>query len=77
MTPCKKANELINQYRMILMNEDTDCGYEILCTSIAIKNAKVCVDEVLQHTQMTKEAYEGYDNPHDYFQKVRDELDLL
>ena len=47
MRPKEKAEELINQYRIILMNEDTDCGNEILCTDIAIKNAKIAVQEVM------------------------------
>jgi hypothetical protein len=47
MTPKEKAEDLVNQFRMILMAEDTDCGNEILCTSIAIKNALICADEVL------------------------------
>ena len=42
-----KANDLVNQYRMILMDEDTDCGNEILCTLIAIKCALVACDEIL------------------------------
>jgi len=47
MTPKEKAEDLINQFAVILMDEDTDCGNEILCTSIAIKNALICADEVL------------------------------
>ena len=39
ISPKQKAEELVNQYRMILMDEDTDCGNELLCTSIAIKCA--------------------------------------
>ena len=50
MTPKEKAEDLVNQFRMILMDEDTDCGNEILCTSIAIKNALICVDEILNAT---------------------------
>jgi hypothetical protein len=37
MTPQQTSTDLVNQFRMILMDEDTDCGNEILCTSIAIK----------------------------------------
>ena len=37
MTVKEKAEDLVNSFRMILMNEDTDCGNEILCTSIAKK----------------------------------------
>jgi hypothetical protein len=44
----KKAEELVNKYRIILMAEDTDCGNEILCTSIAIQNAHIAVDEILE-----------------------------
>ena len=47
MTPKEKAKDLVNQYRMILMDEDTDCGNEILCTLIAVKNAKIAVDEII------------------------------
>ena len=45
-SPKEKAEDLVNTYRIILMNEDTDCGNEILCTLIAKKNASVCVDEI-------------------------------
>lgn len=46
MTPKEKAEDLVNTYRIILMNEDTDCGEEILCSLIAIKNSLVCIDEI-------------------------------
>jgi len=46
MTPKEKAEDLVNQFRMILMDEDTECGNEILCTSIAIKNALILTYEV-------------------------------
>ena len=47
MTPKEKAEDLINKFAVILMDEDTNCGNEILCTSIAIKNAMICVEEVM------------------------------
>jgi len=46
MTPKEKAEDLVNQFRIILMDEDTECGNEILCTSIAIKNALILTYEV-------------------------------
>ena len=46
MTPKKEAENLINEYRMILMNENTDCGNEILCTLIAKKCALVTVGKI-------------------------------
>lgn len=39
------ATNLVDQYRVILMNEDTDCGEEVLCSLIAIKMAKVTLKE--------------------------------
>ena len=42
MTPKEKAQDLVNRYRAILMNENTDCGEEILCTTIAKKIATSC-----------------------------------
>ena len=46
MTPKKEAENLINEYRMILMNENTECGNEILCTLIAKKCALVTVGKI-------------------------------
>jgi hypothetical protein len=48
MTSKEKAEELVNKYRMIFMGEDTDCGNEILCSLVAIKNSHIAVDEVLE-----------------------------
>jgi hypothetical protein len=47
MTPKKKAISLVDSYRIILMNEDTECGNEILCTVIAKKCALVAVNEMI------------------------------
>jgi hypothetical protein len=46
MIPKEKAISLVDSYRIILMNEDTDCGEEILCTVIAKKCALIAVDEI-------------------------------
>ncbi len=48
MTPKEKAEELVNQYRIILMNEATECGNEILCTSIAKQCGLIAVDEIIE-----------------------------
>lgn len=48
MTPKEQAEYFINSFRMIIMNEDTDCGNEILCTSIAKKNAFFAVHEIIK-----------------------------
>ena len=77
MTPKEKANNLVDNFRIILMNEDTDCGNEILCTMIAIKHSEICVNETMEHAQMIETPYKGYASAYQYFIKVRHELSLL
>jgi hypothetical protein len=57
MIPREKAEELVNQYRMILMDEDTNCGNEILCSIIAIKCALIAVDEIWEECLDIREKY--------------------
>jgi hypothetical protein len=47
MSAKEKARELVDSYRIILMNEDTECGNEILCTVIAKQCALIAVDEMI------------------------------
>ena len=46
MSAKDKAIELVDTYRIMLMNTDTDCGEEILCTVIAKYSALIAVDEI-------------------------------
>ena len=46
MTAKEKARLLVAQYKSILMDENTNCGEEILCTTIAKKIALVTIYEV-------------------------------
>jgi hypothetical protein len=77
MTPEQQAIDLVNQYRMILMNEDTDCGCEILCTSIAIKTALVSINQMIllvdAYLPIDKEVIDLFD----YLQQVKTELKKL
>lgn len=77
MTPKEKANNLVDTFRIVLMYEDTDCGNEILCSLIAIKNAEICINEVIEHVQNISTKYKGYENAYKYFIKVKHELSLL
>ena len=79
MTPKEKANDLVDTFRMILMNEDTDCGNEILCTSIAIKHANICVSEILSQAQMIPKniGYYNYENSYNYYLDVRKYLEKM
>lgn len=72
MTAKEKAEDLVNQFRMILMNEDTDCGNEILCSLIAIKSAKITVNEMIEHISNGAD-YDGYKLR--YWKDVINELD--
>ena len=70
MTPLQKAQDLVNQFKNILMDEDTDCGNEMLCTSIAIKNAMIVMNEVIKATSNnSKQDY--------YWINVRHELEKM
>ncbi len=48
MSAKDKAIELVDTYRIMLMNSDTECGEEILCTVIAKKAALIAVDEMIK-----------------------------
>lgn len=71
----EKANDLVNQYRMILMDEDTDCGNETLCTLIAIKSAKVAVNEIIIYIKRLDDY--SRKGQIEWWQKVINELDAL
>jgi hypothetical protein len=77
ISPKEKANDLVNTYRMILMDADTDCGNEILCTSIAIKTALVAINQMIllvdAYLPLDKEVIELFD----YLQQVKNELKKL
>jgi hypothetical protein len=72
MTPKEKAEDLINSYRIILMNEDTECGNEILCTSIAKQCALIAVEEI-ETVLLQERVFESLD----YWQEVKQEIELL
>jgi hypothetical protein len=75
MTLKNKAEALVNSYRIILMNEDTECGNEILCTSIAKQCALIAVDELIEIAC----DYSDYDETvtKEYWEKVKKEIENL
>ena len=78
MTPKEKSQDLVNQFRIVLMDEDTDCGNELLCTSIAIKNAFITVNNILSELQ-TIHCY-GENDIEDsvqWYEEVKQELEKL
>jgi hypothetical protein len=71
MSAKDKAKELVDTYRIMLMNSDTECGEEILCTVIAKKAALIAVDEIIY-------VLDRYADPvRSYWQEVKQEIQLL
>ena len=80
MSPQQKATQLVDTYRAMLMNEDTECGNEILCTIIAKKSALISVEEmisVLPFTAIHRSLNEYAIQMHKYLEKVKDEIEKL
>jgi len=82
MTPKNKAQELVNSYRIILMNEDTECGNEILCTSIAKQCALIAVDQVIEMLDVVCESksYDPFEAPmYDLkeWKQIKEEIEKL
>ena len=82
MTPKNKAQELVNSYRIILMNEDTECGNEILCTSIAKQCALIAVDQVIEILDVVCESksYDPFEAPmYDLkeWKQIKEEIEKL
>jgi hypothetical protein len=60
MSAKDKAKELVDTYRIMLMNSDTECGEEILCTVIAKYCALIAVDELLEFENRVIEEWKRY-----------------
>jgi hypothetical protein len=71
MSAKEKAISLVDSYRNILMNEDTECGNEILCTVIAKESALIAVDEIIY-------LLDRYIDPvRSYWEDVKQEINKL
>ena len=85
MTPKEKAEDLINSFRIILMNEDTDCGNEILCTLIAKQCAITTINEISRvcpyidlKVRETEEQLNAFDFQFlSYWEEVKEEIEKL
>jgi hypothetical protein len=79
MTPKLKAEKLVDTYRIILMDEDTDCGNEVLCTLIAKKFALIAVDEILNSNPCCEDSDRGgnfqWASNEYYWQEVKQEIE--
>jgi hypothetical protein len=75
MSAKDKAIELVDTYRIMLMNSDTECGEEILCTVIAKQCALIAVDEILKQCWDYRDI--DLQASYDYWQEVKQEIQLL
>jgi hypothetical protein len=75
MSAKDKAIELVDTYRIMLMNSDTECGEEILCTVIAKSCALIAVDEILKQCWDYRDI--DLQASYDYWQEVKQEIQLL
>ena len=69
-----KAEQLVNEYRILLMNEDTECGNEILCTLLAKQFALISCDFAKEF--ITGGLSESFDK-FLYFVDVKEEINKL
>jgi hypothetical protein len=67
MTPKEKSEDLVDRYKFVFWNEDSECGEEILCTVIAKKCALIAVDEII---------HEVYDDL-EWWKEVKNEIEKL
>jgi hypothetical protein len=75
MSAKDKAIELVDTYRIMLMNSDTECGEEILCTVIAKSCALIAVDEILKQCWDYRDI--DLQASYDYWDEVKHEIQLL
>ena len=76
MTPKEKAQELIDKYRIILMQSDTYAGEEILCTTIAKQCALIAVDEILKYLTTSLDVQTSL-SAVNYWEEVKQEIEKL
>jgi|APFre7841882793_1041355.scaffolds.fasta_scaffold24985_2 hypothetical protein len=80
MSAKDKAKDLVDTYRIMLMNTDTECGEEILCTVIAKYSAIIAVDEmmsVLPFTDINTSLGRYCEKEKEYLEEVKQEIQLL
>jgi len=80
MSAKDKAKDLVDTYRIMLMNTDTECGEEILCTVIAKYSALIAVDEmmsVLPFTDINTSLGRYCEKEKEYLEEVKQEIQLL
>jgi hypothetical protein len=77
MKPKEKAISLVDSYRIILMNSDTECGEEILCTVIAKQCALIAVDEIIRSNPHSNPLNTNVESTMEYWQQVKQKIQAI
>ena len=72
MTPQKKAESLVHQYRILLMNEGENYGEEILVSILAKRNALLAAENI--RTEMVQA--QNYERAI-YWRDVKSQIKML
>jgi hypothetical protein len=72
LTPDLEAVRLVDDFRLILIELDSDLSEEILCTILAKELATKCVDEIIQ--MCDKSDWSFMDRKADYYREVKQEI---
>jgi hypothetical protein len=73
MTPKEQAEQLLNEYRMLFMDEGEDYGEEILVSVLSKQCALIAVDEIIN----------SVDNEHvsdiynEFWEEVKQEIEKI
>ena len=73
MTSKLKALELFNKHYLLILEIDNDLSQEIIISILAIKNALLTVDEILDF--ITK--YDNHMKDYTYWEEVKQEIEKL
>ena len=85
MTPKEKAKKLVDNHRLILINSETDCSEELLCTLIAKQCALIAVNEIIKFEKSIVKQLEKitinlrgqFELKKLYWQEVKNEIEKL
>ena len=64
------AEYLVDTYRGVLMNEDTECGNEVLCTSLAVKCSIIAVKRIMLSNPHSNPFMDKVHSTFDYWNEV-------
>jgi hypothetical protein len=74
MTAKEKAEELVNVYRVLLMDDGEDYGQEILVSMLSRQCALIAVDEILKENKRINLGGEFPTPLTNYWQEVKKEI---